>query len=996
MDPDIRIGKDKLLFSIQNNPEWTVFNTSTGELKGQPDTSDVDHVEGIIITVTDSQGGSDSLQPFDIVVALNEPKNTTDVDLSESSAKQAEITDEQDKSDVSSYDIVVNESAVDPSIQNPIIVKEIIKGSLQPRTSIPNYVNTESTVTGSRVSDEDASEATSDADNQDLLERQVELKESGGVQTNRPSIATPEPTATQSNTAPKVSDQKSSEVVPDTDNKDLLNSQIETKDSDRGKISRPSIETREQTATQSNTAPKVSDQKSSEAADTDKPNNIIGSLVNTIVNIFTQPSQDSVKNHNSQTNREFTNLDNKPVDDKVNSSANLSDSSDAGTVSSQVQTSSVAPKSVVERRNNEVDGQLRELEEITPVIGNGNQNLSTSDNKQNNGSQSSNGSKKGNNSTSLGTDSNAASIPSDSDASKPSIDKVTDSGVSKDTKDEGNSDKSTSNQSDDNTNLELKEIVNLKNSELDNGVDAKEAKDNPQFTEKDKAPATPAKESKELKNSDMAAKKDDESKASTAKKSNEDLADPKKGKAKGDPEETDKGAEKVESLKANEEVQDTEADNGTKLDVTTENKDGTGSKDTKDKIVTEPSSGNPDNSLSGDNAKASKGKEDAVKNSDDANDQNKGDKDTKDTTDKSQSKEDKVPATPANESQETKNSDMSAKQDDESKASTAKKSNEDLADPKKDKVKGDPEETDKGAEKVESLKASEEVQDTEADNGTKLDVTTENKDGAGSKDTKDKIVTEPSSGNPDNSLSDGNAKASKGKEDAVKNSDDANDQTKGDKDTKDTTDKSQSKEDKVPATPANESQETKNSDMSAKQDDESKASTAKKSNEDLADPKKGKAKGNPEETDKGAEKVESLKANEEVQDTEADNGTKLDVTTENKDGTGSKDTKDKIVTEPSSGNPDNSLSDGNAKASKGKDDAVKVSVEANDQNKGDKDTKDTKDTKTLKAIKAIKTLKAIHSLKKTKRQQLLLRKARRLKTKNLSNQIVTSQMLKLI
>jgi hypothetical protein len=62
--------------------------------------------------------------------------------------------------------------------------------------------------------------------------------------------------------------------------------------------------------------------------------------------------------------------------------------------------------------------------------------------------------------------------------------------------------------------------------------------------------------------------------------------------------------------------------------------------------------------------------------------------------------------------------------------------------------------------------------------------------------------------------------------------------------------------------------------MSAKQDEESKGTTAKKSNEDLADPKKGKAKGDPEETDKGAEKVESLKASEEVQDTEADTGTK--------------------------------------------------------------------------------------------------------------------------
>jgi hypothetical protein len=431
-DPDTRIGKDKLLFSIQNNPAWTVFNTKTGELKGQPDTGDVDHTQGIIITVTDSQGISDSLEPFDIVVALNEPKSTSEVDRSESLAEQAESTDDQDDSDLSLSGIVINDSATGSSVENPISVKEVIKGSLQPRTSIPNYVNTESTVTGSRVTDEKASEVTSDADNQDLLDRQVEVKESGGVQTNRPSIATPEPTTTQSNTALKVTDEKASEATSDADNQDLLDRQVEVKESGGVQTNRPSIATPEPTTTQSNTALKVSDQESSEATDTDKPNNIIGSLVNTIVNIFTQPSQDSLKNQNSQTNRESTNLDNKPDDDKVKSAANLSNSSTAGTVSSQVQTPSAAPKSVVERRNNDVDSQLPKLEKITQEIGNGNQNFATSDNKQNNGSQSSNGSKKGTNSTSLGTDSNTANIPSDGDASKPSIDKVADRGVSKD------------------------------------------------------------------------------------------------------------------------------------------------------------------------------------------------------------------------------------------------------------------------------------------------------------------------------------------------------------------------------------------------------------------------------------------------------------------------------------------------------------------------------------------------------------------------------------
>jgi hypothetical protein len=253
-DPDIRIGKDKLLFSIQNNPAWTVFNTKTGELKGQPDTGDVDHTQGIIITVTDSQGISDSLEPFDIVVALNEPKSTSEVDRSESLAEQAESTDDKDESDLSFSGIVINDSATGSSVENPISVKEVIKDSLQPSTSIPNYVNTESTITGSRVSDEDASEATSDADNQDLLDSQVEVKESGGVQTNQPSIATPEPTATQSNTAPKVTDEKASEATSDADNQDLLDSQVEVKESGGVQTNRPSIATPEPTASQSNDA----------------------------------------------------------------------------------------------------------------------------------------------------------------------------------------------------------------------------------------------------------------------------------------------------------------------------------------------------------------------------------------------------------------------------------------------------------------------------------------------------------------------------------------------------------------------------------------------------------------------------------------------------------------------------------------------------------------------------------------------------------------------
>lgn len=63
---------DTLLFSIENKPAWTNFNTSSGELSGTPGSSDIGDYGNIVISVTDGSTGT-SLSPFTIAVNRNAP-----------------------------------------------------------------------------------------------------------------------------------------------------------------------------------------------------------------------------------------------------------------------------------------------------------------------------------------------------------------------------------------------------------------------------------------------------------------------------------------------------------------------------------------------------------------------------------------------------------------------------------------------------------------------------------------------------------------------------------------------------------------------------------------------------------------------------------------------------------------------------------------------------------------------------------------------------------
>jgi hypothetical protein len=93
-DIDLDIKKDKLRFSIKNNPKWATFNTNTGELSGRPKFSDDDNQE-IIISVSDSHGLRATLKPFRIDVAETQSSNLdkpTKVSIKENNSSYLDIS----------------------------------------------------------------------------------------------------------------------------------------------------------------------------------------------------------------------------------------------------------------------------------------------------------------------------------------------------------------------------------------------------------------------------------------------------------------------------------------------------------------------------------------------------------------------------------------------------------------------------------------------------------------------------------------------------------------------------------------------------------------------------------------------------------------------------------------------------------------------------------------------------------------------------------------
>ncbi|MDH5517172.1 MAG: putative Ig domain-containing protein, partial [Gammaproteobacteria bacterium] len=65
---DVDVG-DVLTFSINNQPSWASFSTTTGTLSGTPTNADVGITNNIVITVTDAASATDSLPAFNLNVS---------------------------------------------------------------------------------------------------------------------------------------------------------------------------------------------------------------------------------------------------------------------------------------------------------------------------------------------------------------------------------------------------------------------------------------------------------------------------------------------------------------------------------------------------------------------------------------------------------------------------------------------------------------------------------------------------------------------------------------------------------------------------------------------------------------------------------------------------------------------------------------------------------------------------------------------------------------
>ncbi|WP_227545911.1 putative Ig domain-containing protein [Marinobacter fonticola] len=86
---------DVLTFSVTNQPSWTTFDASTGELSGTPGNADRGTYASIGITVTDSDGAASSLPAFDIWVFQDSDGDGV--------PDSTENTDGTDPSDAASY-----------------------------------------------------------------------------------------------------------------------------------------------------------------------------------------------------------------------------------------------------------------------------------------------------------------------------------------------------------------------------------------------------------------------------------------------------------------------------------------------------------------------------------------------------------------------------------------------------------------------------------------------------------------------------------------------------------------------------------------------------------------------------------------------------------------------------------------------------------------------------------------------------------------------------
>ncbi|MCF6455829.1 tandem-95 repeat protein [Pseudoalteromonas sp. MMG024] len=103
-DPD----NDELTFTITNQPTWSIFDTSSGELSGTPNVDNIGTTSNIVISVSDGDLSA-SLLPFSIeVINVNEAPvaDSQNVELDEDTVKTITLTGNDSDNDKLSFEVV--------------------------------------------------------------------------------------------------------------------------------------------------------------------------------------------------------------------------------------------------------------------------------------------------------------------------------------------------------------------------------------------------------------------------------------------------------------------------------------------------------------------------------------------------------------------------------------------------------------------------------------------------------------------------------------------------------------------------------------------------------------------------------------------------------------------------------------------------------------------------------------------------------------------------
>lgn len=311
-DPDIRIGKDKLKFSIQNKPEWASFNPKTGLLKGVPSNDDIETTEGISITVTDSYGISVSLAPFDIIVAPKATNNYSEFDDSAPLADKPDLIEKQDSSGFYISDRPSNDVAIEPYIQDSF------KSPEQNREAAQSGISGVITSGGSSDYSYDAKQ---DKNNNAAKDKN---NDANPTSTNNQKDIVDDQSNDTKETFIASDGSSSEETSGDTEQskENTQNQSLVDKESNSKTTSSVPNESRQENTASNQTASNAQNETDNQGVEATSEKNIFETLVDTFTDILTPPSQENITNPNNQKNNVSDQSDNSIAEDKANASDN--------------------------------------------------------------------------------------------------------------------------------------------------------------------------------------------------------------------------------------------------------------------------------------------------------------------------------------------------------------------------------------------------------------------------------------------------------------------------------------------------------------------------------------------------------------------------------------------------------------------------------------------------------------------------------------------------